>query len=191
MSAGRKRSRLSVRGRWGLGLLAVGVVGMVTISALPFLWRNAIAEAIAERRLELRLIESRLSAEGSGTRTRLTNGDDIASLFVPGATSGLAMAELQGLVGRQAADAGLTVERLQPLQADVAGGLATLRMEVEGTGSIEALRNYLFALETAAPFIFVNRLRVSSNARAGEAEATGPLNVALQIEAFSWREGAP
>lgn len=191
MSAALTKRRLSARGRWGLVLLVVGIVALAAAAIVPFLWQQSVLAQIDEKRVEMRFIEKRLEAAKGGAKVRLTATDDIDPLFVAGTTPGLALAGLQDFVGKLASDNGMAVERLQPLQADNAGGLAVLRMEVEATGSIESVRNYLLAIEAGQPLIFVNRVQIAAPEGAAGESGVLPserLSVALQLEAYGWWE---
>ncbi|NJM30848.1 MAG: hypothetical protein HC855_12780 [Rhizobiales bacterium] len=104
-------------------------------------------------------------------------------MFVTGATPGLGLAELQRRIGEVAAQSGMKVARAQPLVSDQEAGSA-LRMDVEMTGNIGALRGFLLALETGLPVIFVREARIA-------AAPEGSLVVALQIESHgTWKAAA-
>ncbi len=194
MSGPTGKRRLSGKGRWGLVLVITGCLGLVAAAVLPFVWTASLAAELGEKRIELTFIESRLKAAKGGVKVRLTAGDNIEPLFVAGTTPGLALAGLQGFLGKLASDNGMAVERLQPLQAENEGGLAVLRMEVEAAGSIENLRNYLLAIEAGQPLIFVNRIRIAApegGPQEGNALPSERLSVALQLEAYGWWEAQP
>ena len=185
---------LSGRGAWGLVLLAVALILLAALAAAPFVWRMSLDESIAERLIEQRFIEARLKAAKTGNRPLLTAADKIDGIFLPGATSGIAMAELQGLIAKLATGNGLSVKRSQPLQEDRKGNLAVLRMEVETEGDIASLRDYLLAVEAGQPFLFITGMRITApDARAedGAALPSDKLAVALQLEAFAWWEDKP
>lgn len=194
MSGAQNKRRLSAKGRWGLVLVVTGLLALSAASVLPFVWTASLAAELIEKRNELGFMESRLKAAKGGVKVRLTAGDNIEPLFVAGTTPGLALAGLQGFLGKLASDNGMAVERLQPLQAEHQGGLAVLRMEVEAMGSIESVRNYLLAIEAGQPLIFVNRIRIAAPEGAAEASGALPserLSVALQLEAYGWWEAQP
>lgn len=194
MSATANKRRLSPKGRWGLALLTGIFLALTGAAILPYVWIASLAAELQEKRAELRFMESRLQAAKGGVKVRLTAADNIDPLFVAGTTQGLALAGLQGFLGKLASDNGMAVERLQPLQAEYQGGLAVLRMEVEAAGSIENLRNYLLAVETGQPLIFVNRVRISAPEGASQDNGGLPserLDVALQLEAYGWWEAQP
>jgi hypothetical protein len=182
---------MTSKGYWGFALLVCGVLAMAGIAALPYAWAAAQEDALAEKRLELRFMEAKLKNAKSGPKQQLSMSDEIGTLFVSGSTPGLAIAQMQGVASQLATQSGMTVERLQPLQTDREGQLAVLRIEAEVTGSLEGLRGYLAALDTAVPFFFINRMKVEApeaTALEGGALPSDQLTVTLQLESFGWWE---
>jgi hypothetical protein len=176
---------------WGLTLLVLAVIAMAGLAVLPYVWQQWQQPVLAEQRLELRFLEAKLNKAHSGPKNQLSEADDVTPLFVSGTTTGLAMAEMQGIASQLATANGMTVERLQPLQTDQEDRLATLRMEAEVSGSLDNLRHYLAALESAVPLMFVNRMKIAApeNADAGgDALPSDQLTVTLQLESFGWWE---
>lgn len=191
MTATGAGARLSRQALPGVLVLAAAFAVLAGLAVLPFLWAAHTQETIAERQAEVRFLEARVNKAPAGSRAGFVAGDDVRPVFLSASTPGLGHAALQRLVDRLAEDSGLAVERIQPLQSDEAGDLTTLRMEVEATGSIEALQQFLIALEAGTPFVFVSGARMAPG-RPGEAEGgalpSENLVISLQLEAFAWRE---
>jgi hypothetical protein len=188
------KSWLSRRGAWGLAILVTAVLTMGAVAALPHVWYAVNDARLAESRIDLRFIEAKMKAANGTRPTGLTASDNIEPLFVGGATSGMALAGLQRLIGKLAEENGMVVERTQPLQTEHSNGLAVLRMEVEAAGSIENLRGYLLAIEAGQPLIFVNQAKISAPVSADESGTVLPsdkLAVALQLETYGWWETEP
>jgi len=93
---------------------------------------------------------------------------------------------LQRLMVDTAEKHGMLVERTRPLPADNRQGVAALRMEVNASGSIEALRGYLHGIETGAPLIFVNQVHISAGPAAADGDTSDNLSVRLEVEGFAW-----
>ena len=189
------RSGLSKQGVYGLALLFAAACLVAVTAWLPYVWYGTIAGQTGTARTELRFIEARINAAKGASRPQLSAGDDVAPLLLTGGTAGLSLADLQTRVATLATAAHITIVRNQPLQTDRQSGLAVLRSEVEAAGSIESLRDFLIALETGEPLIFVNQVQISGPAAAA-ADANGPLpsenlTALLQIEAYGWWEAAP
>lgn len=185
---------LSKAGAMGLAM-AIGAVALLAIAAsLPYFWRSVIAAQLSESRGLLTLIETKSRTAAIRKGAALTPADDIAPLFVTGGTSGLALAELQRLAGAMAERNELVVERTQPLPTEEKDGAATLRLEIETSGSIEGLRGFLHGLETGTPLIFVRSAHVSAGpaeADAGRSLPSERLSVRLELEAYGWWETSP
>ena len=190
----RRKTRLSRQGALGLFILFAALVGMAGVASLPYLWLAMNHTQLAEKRAELHFLEAKLKTAKNVQNVGFTAADNIEPLFVSGATSGLATAGLQSLVGKIAQENGMIVERTQPLQTDRRDGLAVLRMEVETSGGIENLRGYLLAIEAGEPLIFVNQAMIYASTSRGEEGTALPsdkLTVALQLEAYGWWETEP
>jgi len=185
---------LSKAGAMGLAMAIGAVVLMAVAASLPYFWHSAIAAQLSESRDLLALIETKSRAAASRKGAALTAADDIAPLFVTGGTAGLALAELQRLAGAMAEQNGLVVERTQPLPTEEKDGAATLRLEIETSGSIEGLRGFLHGLETGTPLIFVRSAHISAGpveADAGPSLPSERLSVRLELEAYGWWEASP
>jgi general secretion pathway protein M len=111
-------------------------------------------------------------------------------MFVKGGTSGVAMAEMQRVLVDMAGKHGMVVERTRPLPNDTRQGLAALRMEVNASGSIEALRGYLHQIETGTPLIFVNQVHIAPGPAVPDGDISDNLSVRLEVEGFAWWENA-
>ncbi len=184
---------LSRAGAMGLAMAAGAVVLLAIAASLPYFWHSAIVAQLSESRELLTLIESKSRTAANRKGAVLTPADDIAPLFVTGGTAGLALAELQRLAGTLAEQNGLVVERTQPLPAEEKNGAATLRLEIETSGSIEGLRGFLHGLETGTPLIFVRSAHISAGSAEADAGGSLPserLSVRLELEAYGWWEAS-
>jgi hypothetical protein len=180
---------LSRRGLYGLLLFATAAIVMLLVASLPYYWLSAIGGDMDQAQTELRFIEARINAAKGDSRPQLAAGDDIAPLFLTGGTSGLLLADLQTHITSLAVASHMTVIRSQPLQTDRQEDLAVLRVEVEASGNIENLRDFLAALETGEPLAFVNQVQIITQPASQAAEGTLPsenLTAVLQIEAYGW-----
>lgn len=191
----KARAGLSRQGAYGLAILIVAGAIAALAAWLPFYWQGLVAEQADTARRELRFVEARINAAKGASRPHLSAGDDVTPLFLKGATAGLSLADLQTRVSAIAMAAHVTIARSQPLQTDRQSGLAVLRSEVEASGSIENLRDFLIALEAGEPLIFVDQAQISAPAvAASEGSVALPsenLSALLQIEAYGWWEAAP
>jgi hypothetical protein len=179
--AARAQKWLSPQATGGLVILAFGLMLVIAAAVIPYYGIASAQQQLAERSGELRFLEKKLGAAPK-SRQAISAADDFTPMFVAGTTPGLGLAELQRRIGELAAQSGMTVARAQPLGADRDEG-TVLRMDVEMTGSIQSLRDFLIALETGLPVIFVREAKVA-------AAPEGSLVVALQIESYGTWEAA-
>ena len=187
-------SGLSARARWGAALIAGGLCLLAMLAATPFVWRHVMQSQLDEGRQLLTLIESRLDAAGKGRKATVLAAADAALAYVPGATAGLATANLQKLLVDLATASGQRVERVQPLPAEEKNGLAQLRLEIATTGNVESLRSYLLAIETGTPLLFIREAHLSTPTAVSGDTGQLPsdnLAVSLQVEAYGWWGAAP
>ena len=191
MTATTGGAGLSRRAFAGVLVLVTAFAVLILVAVLPYLWLASLQNAISQRTADVRFLEARVNKGSNNGRAGLAAGDDVTPIFISGNTPGLGHAGLQRLVDRLAQENGLGVERIQPMQSDEAGALTTLRMELEATGNIENLREFLLALETGTPLVFVNEARVSPGRPSEDDTDALPsdnLSISLQLEAFAWRE---
>jgi hypothetical protein len=191
MTASATKPGLAPQSLWGLALLATALVILAGIAIVPYLWYGALTDSVAERQLELRLIESRLTKTGREKAPPLTSADDLNPMFLPGSTSGVTLADFQRLLNQTAEKNGMVIERIQPLQSDPGQGLSVFRMEAVATGNIEALRAFTLALETMVPIIFITQAQISPDEARRLNDPAYPsesLSVALQVEAYGWKD---
>ena len=189
--------RLSGRGYWGLAILLAGLAALAGFAAAPYFYQASLAPQLEEARQMLALLEAKVKAAGGKVKPPLIAAADAPKAFVGGATPGLATAALQRTVVDFATGAGLRVEKVQPLPAEQKEGLATLHLQIDTAGSLEAMRGFLLALETGAPLLFVKEAHVATpaaNADQGQDAAVRPadnLTAGFTIEGYAWWGATP
>jgi hypothetical protein len=189
MSEGARQSRLSRQGLTGAGLLVIVLLALAAAASSPFYWRQAIEPELEESRRMLALIEQKLMDAEANRKPQAVNAANAGQAFVEGTTAGLATASLQRVMVDLARASKMRVERVQPLPAEINGGLARLRLDIEVVGGLEGLRNYVLAVESGAPLIFVKEFHVTTPLNREEEPNPYPaenLSVSLQVEAYSW-----
>ncbi len=186
--------RFRARSRWGVVIIAVALLLALALAAAPYVWRDGLADQVAEKHNEVRLLAARISAAEQNRAPAIAAGDSYGALFVAGSTTGLAMATLQRHVANLAQQNGMELERTQALQAEEKDGVSILRMEAEATGSLEAVRGYLLALEAGDPLLFITAAKISVPPGTDAGSAALPsdrLTVALRLEAYGTPGGSP
>jgi general secretion pathway protein M len=181
---GKKRAPgLSKGGMRGLATLIAAVVLLIAIAVAPFLWQLALDSRLSEGREFLTLLEAKVRAS---PQQSALNPQTVETIFIKGGTSGLATAELQRLLVDTAEKHGMVIERTRLLPGENRQGLAVLRMEVNTSGSIEALRGYIHGIETGTPLVFVNQVHIAAGPAVPDGETSDNLSVRLEVEAFAW-----
>jgi type II secretory pathway component PulM len=187
--SGEMKSRFCRQGLFGMGLIALGLLVLVGLAALPFLWQQSLQPELEEGRRMLALVEQKIKEAEKNKKPSAVTEANAPEAFVEGATAGLATASLQRAMLDKAGEAGMRVLKVQPLPAEAVNGLARLRLDMEISGSLESLRSYLLAVEAGAPLVFVREIHVATPTEAEEGDSQYPsenLTVNLQVEAFSW-----
>lgn len=186
MMTTRDMSRLSPHGLQGLAILGIGALLLVMIALSPFLLAASLEPGLKESREFLRLLEQKSRNDVLKPRPPVLDERGVESIFVPGRTVGLASAEFQRLIGKAAADTGMAVERMQPLETERRGGLMMLKMEIDASGTIGSLRDYLHRIETGTPLVFIREVHVGMGKPSGEQDNIDQLVIRFGFEAFGW-----
>lgn len=189
MSEASGKSRFTSKGLIGALLLLLVLLGLGATAAAPFYWQKAMAPELEESRRMLALIEQKLKDAEANRKPQQVTSANAGQAFVEGTTAGLATASLQKVMVDGAKANKMRVERVQPLPAETTGGLTRLRLDIEVVGGLEGLRNYLLAIESGAPLIFVKEFHITTPLNREEEPNPYPaenLSVSLQVEAFSW-----
>lgn len=181
--------RFSTEARKGIAILAgaalLAAAGVMAVTA----WHANLVQRIAGQQAERDLLEARAARKARDGAGRLTAADTPERLFLAGATPGLTMAGFQDLVGRAAAESGLTVIRIQPFEASAGTDNGTsYRLGIDAEGSLEQLVAFLAAAEGMLPLVFVTALDLQPQAAAdaGDPYPSEALRASLRLEAHGW-----
>lgn len=181
----------SAEARKGMAVLGVAALAVLCLVYLLFSWHSAAAERLAQAEAEHQLVAARAAKAARDGGVRLTEADNVAPMFLDGATPGLAFARFQGVVGEAAGAAGLAVKRMQPV--DTGDGEASMpyRMSIDVEGSIEQMRDFLADVESVLPIMFVTGLEMQPAAGEGEGGSdqypSESLRMTVRLEAYGWR----
>jgi general secretion pathway protein M len=161
-------------------VLCVSVVGVMLQA------RADAAREMLERREILTRLEARL-------RTVSNKSAAVAppAAFLDAPTQGLASAQLQSYLAQLADDqrASLVSSGGEAGKRDDAPD--TIRLQATLDMNLQALRSFLYQLESGTPYVFVDSLTVQpSGVVAGRAIEDPLLRTTLSLRAF-WRRGAP
>ncbi len=178
------RQRLSPRGRRLLAisiLAAIILLPIAGIAALAWTGHRHYDDALFKMTRQLKSQSSANAARPQMLETvELLKGKDIKKYFLKGGTPALAGAELQELVKSIAEQNSGRVLSVQSLPHKDADGYRQLSATVQMSISVPNLRSILYALESREPYIFVDGLKVTSQAGFGFKPAPG----APEVEHF-------
>jgi len=175
------------------GVIVLGAALVLLIFALlPFFWQASLRGEAAALQAELDLLKAKLAQRSGQGGPVLTDAQPLESMFLPGNTAGTTLASFQELVGTTAAISGLAVLRMQPLPVEERGGLASYRLSVDVTGSLEQLRAFLVDVEAMLPVVIVSGFDIGpqSDGEVGQAYPSEDLAASLRLEAYAWK-GTP
>lgn len=178
------RQRLSPRGQRVLAiaiLCAAILLPIAAIAALAWVGHRHYDDAIFKM---TRQLKSQSAANASRPQllqtVELLKAKDIKKYFLKGGTPALAGAELQEFVKSVAEQNSGRVLSVQTLPHKDADGYRQLNASVQMSVSVPNLRSILYALESKEPYVFVDGLKVTSQAGFGFKPAAG----APEVEHF-------
>lgn len=180
-------SSLSPLARKGGVIVLGGLVGLLLLAGLPFLWLGGLGEQVLADKAQYDLLAARAARLSDAGRVRLTEADQPARLFLPGETAGTTLAAFQSIVNAAAVKSGLGIMRMQPLPADTVNGLSAYRLSVDAAGGIEQLRSFLADIESSLPLIVVSGFEIRPQNSATPGEQPYPseaLALSLRLEAY-------
>ena len=177
---------LSPRARKGAVIAAAGIMLLLGIALLPFLWYGQVREELAAQKVELALVMAR-TERSAGPAARITEADQPERMFLPGTTAGTTLASFQSLVNGAAARSGMSILRMQPLPSDEAAGAFPYRLAVDMAGGLLQLRTFLADIETGLPLMIVTSLEIVPRS-AEDPYRSDDMAISLRLEAFGWRD---
>ncbi len=162
-------------------LVAVIVLPIAAIAALAWTGHLHYDDATFTMTRQLKSQSSANAARPQLLETvELLKGKDIKKYFLKGGTAALAGAELQEMVKAIAEQNSGRVLSVQSLPHKDADGYRQLSASVQMSVSVPNLRTILYTLESKEPYIFVDGLKVTSQAGFGFKPAPG----APEVEHF-------
>jgi Type II secretion system (T2SS), protein M subtype b len=180
--------------RHSLEALAIAAIFALTLIALALslpLFAASIAADLGDRQEFLSLLERKASSIARNRPPDDLDEQAARGALILGATTGLLSAELQRIVTAQAASSGVVITRMQPLESDAVKPIKSLRMEIEASGSMTGLRDFVHGTETGLPLIFISEAHIAAGGgdAVGTVAPSGPaLSIRLTIEAYGITE---
>lgn len=179
----------STEARMGVAILGLAALLSAVLVYLVLSLHAVAADRLRQAQAEHDMVAARAAKAVRDGAARLTAADNVAPMFLDGATPGLAFARFQSIAGDAAQRAGLAVKRMQPVDTGDATAGAPYRLSVDAEGSIEQLRAFLADVESTLPVMFVTGLELQPQAATGEGDGypSEGLRMTFRIEAYGWR----
>lgn len=174
-----------------LGGLALVLAGLLGVGLGPHLVANGIHDGRAAKGELLDGLRRQAGARArlEGERSALKGAAPKAATL-PGKTSGVASAGLQEHMDKLARRHGLGVASVQVLPSRPAGEFTEVAAVLVMRGSLTGLAALLHELETGAPFLFVDEIRIrSEEARREGGGPRQPIRLEISVKVRGYGEG--
>lgn len=179
--------------RWlAAGLLLTIVLGVIMLLFAPWYVKNS------EYNDEIEKLEFRLGhlAEKITDRKEVVDAVEgikrqinALGVFNAGNTEALALAEMQQKIKEAVAASEGNLMSTQALEQQQVDGLTKILVRVRFAGRVETLKNVLYGLETAQPYMLVENLQITSvrgmrNPKTRKIEPVDKVNVMMDVVSF-------
>lgn len=161
----------------GLVVTGLGLAGIVAV--LPFMHAEAVKQNLAASREQLALEERLRRTPGAKTKSIRRE------VLIPGATEGLAGAELQRRVSELARASTLTLRSTQVAPAKREAELTAVSVDASIQGTIDGVRSLLYAIETGDPLLFAEGLSIRTIATPQAQQRPIMLDVKLKVRGYA------
>lgn len=184
-----KQQVLSTAGKHGAAYVAAFMLVGAILAVSPLVLVHNLKAQISEQEGMIFLLNKWMEKAAKGSAASSVDKLEAANFIIHGATAGIAAAEMQRQVAAVADASGLRISRMQSVNVSQNGGAVALQLELEATGKIEGLQNFLYALESGKPFVFVKDANISV---AGDVDASAGVDepsIRMTLEAAGWIGG--
>lgn len=162
-----------------MGLVVVAL-GLAAFAALfPLLRADAMKQELAAGQEQL-AVEERLRKTPGVTAKSIRR-----EVLVPGATDGIAGAELQRRVSELARTSTLTLRSTQIAAPKREADLTAVSVDASLVGTIDGVRSLLHAIETGDPLLFVEGMSVRSIAVPPGQQRAVSLDIKLKVRGYA------
>ncbi len=150
----------------GLLLLLVALLGSYGVAPwLEHLMQRQTRVEMLQRQLQgnQNLLANESLIDEQLTRIEQLSGEQ--ALLFTSTKPALAAADLRELIGEVVADSGGQLVSVQEYEAESLAGTRAIGLRAHLTGEAQNLNDILYALESARPAIFIDKLKVSTSRR--------------------------
>lgn len=179
--------------RWlAAGLLSAVVFAAAMLLFAPwYLKYSEYNDAIDELEFRLGRLAEKITDRKEVVEAVEGIKQEIAALgvFNAGNTEALALAEMQQKIKDAVAASDGNLMSTQALEQQQVDGLTKILVRVRFAGRVETLKNVLYGLETAQPYMLVENLQITSvrgmrNPKTRKIEAVDKVNVMMDVVSF-------
>jgi general secretion pathway protein M len=169
-----------------VALLAGAVAILVSGVVLPIVQRfQELSVALAEERRQLRdyaaFAERQPALEALEERHRAEREQ---GEFLEGEDEHAWRSSLQGVLTRLAEESGVRISSARPLPDRERGPFTLVGMGLSLTTDIETVQSFLYSVETARPYLFIESADISPLGGIGRA-ASGPPMLEVRLDVFA------
>lgn len=162
-----------------MGLVVAGLGLAAIVAILPIMQAEAVNQELAAGREQLALDERLRRAPGVKAKSIRRE------VLVPGATDGLAGAELQRRVSELARTSALTLRSTQIAPAKREADLTAVSVDASIQGTIDGVRSLLYAIETGDPLLFAEGLSIRTIAAPQTQQRPVSLDIKLKVRGYA------
>jgi general secretion pathway protein M len=184
----------SARQITAVAVLIGGILVSSGLAAMPWLQWHWLAIDAETQRSELVRLGKNASREADlrqENETLIVSGHS-TNLLLDGDTTGIAGASLQRLINTIVLQHEGTATSLQVLPPKDEDNLVRISVSLSMSVGIDALRSIVYDIETSMPLIFIDNIVIenaNTTFQAPDPHFLGPLEVTLQVSAFSAKKG--
>lgn len=170
-----------------LALPAVVLLVLILGVIMPLVeyWRGLEAEhaLLAAKAADQELLLSRkdkLANQVTGLQAQLDEGVD----YLPQAEPAVAAAQVQGNLTELAERSGAVIRSTLTLPVAVGDGFTSIGFQLNVTGSLLAVRDLLYAIESGRPRLVIDRLSIVPSQRSDPETAAGQVDMSLDLHGY-------
>jgi len=177
-----------------IAALGVVIALLVACAVLPHAWSYQLTGEI-DQQTEIAEGHEMVARRVATAKKRLAALSDpkiAESMLLQGGTIGLYGASLQKQIAEIALKAGISPQSLRVSDPEKwKEGLVRISIEIGARAPLQSIQAFLFDIETALPFFFVEQLAVTKPDTNQQGSASTPLDMTLVVRGLALQEPRP
>ena len=162
-----------------VGLVMAAMGGAAVAAFVPIMHAEVVRQEIVVGREQLAIAERLRQAPGAKAKSVRRE------VLIPGATDGLAGAELRQRVSELARTSTLALRSTQIAPPKREADLTAVSVDSSLQGTIDAVRSLLYAIETGDPLLFVEGLSIRTIVAPAAQQRPASLDVKLKVRGYA------